>query len=410
MPDAKAPEAATGTGVRSRPRAVLPALCATQITSWGIVYYAFPVLLSRITADTGWSTSATTAAFSLALLVSAATGIPIGRVLDRRGPHLVMTGGSVLAVLAVLTVAAAPNLPVFFAAWAAAGVAMAATFYQPAFAALTRWWGPDRIRALTVLTLAGGLASTVFAPLTAALAQHLSWRSTYAALAVILALITIPAHALALRAPWPPAPPAPPATGKGTAVTRSRPFVVLAVAFTLSGFAMYAVVIGLVPLLQERGASTTAAAWALGLGGAGQTLGRTLYAGLAARTSVTARTTVLIALGGATTAALALVPGPVPLLVLLAVLAGVVRGNLTLLQATAVTDRWGTTHYGRLSALLTAPATLAAALAPWAGAALAGPLGGYDRLFLALAGSSLVAAVLARSARTRGGAVLPEHR
>ncbi|CAM5284759.1 MFS transporter [Streptomyces badius] len=401
---------APGSGVRSRPRAVLPALCATQITSWGIVYYAFPVLLSRITADTGWSTSATTAAFSLALLVSAATGIPIGRVLDRRGPHLVMTGGSVLAVLAVLTVAAAPNLPVFFAAWAAAGVAMAATFYQPAFAALTRWWGPDRIRALTVLTLAGGLASTVFAPLTAALAQHLSWRSTYAALAVILALITIPAHALALRAPWPPAPPAPPATGKGTAVTRSRPFVVLAVAFTLSGFAMYAVVIGLVPLLQERGASTTAAAWALGLGGAGQTLGRTLYAGLAARTSVTARTTVLIALGGATTAALALVPGPVPLLVLLAVLAGVVRGNLTLLQATAVTDRWGTTHYGRLSALLTAPATLAAALAPWAGAALAGPLGGYDRLFLALAGSSLVAAVLARSARTRGGAVLPEHR
>lgn len=410
MPDAKAPVVATGTGVRSRPRAVLPALCATQITSWGIVYYAFPVLLSRITADTGWSTSATTAAFSLALLVSAVAGIPIGRVLDRRGPHLVMTGGSVLAVLAVLAVAAAPNLPVFVAAWATAGVAMAATFYQPAFAALTRWWGPARIRALTVLTLAGGLASTVFAPLTAALAQHLSWRSTYAVLAVILALITIPAHALALRAPWPPAPPAPPATGNSTTVSRSRPFVVLAVAFTLSGFSMYAVVIGLVPLLQERGASTTAAAWALGLGGAGQTLGRTLYAGLASRTSVTARTTVLIALGGATTAALALTPGPIPLLVLLAVLAGVVRGNLTLLQATAVTDRWGTTHYGRLSALLTAPATLAAALAPWAGAALAGPLGGYDRLFLALAGSSLVAAVLARSTRTRGGAVLPEHR
>ncbi len=34
--------AATGTGDRSRPRAALPALCVTQITSWGIVYYAFP--------------------------------------------------------------------------------------------------------------------------------------------------------------------------------------------------------------------------------------------------------------------------------------------------------------------------------------------------------------------------------
>ncbi len=158
---------------------------------------------------------------------------------------------------------------------------------------------------------------------------------------------------------------------------------------------MYAVVIGLVPLLEERGASPTAAAWALGLGGAGQTLGRTLYASLAARTTVTTRTAVLIALGGATTAALALVPGPIALLALLSVLAGVVRGNLTLLHATAVTDRWGATHYGRLSALLAAPATLAAALAPWAGAALAGALGGYSGLFAALAGSSAVAAVLA---------------
>ncbi|MFJ4012810.1 MFS transporter [Streptomyces sp. NPDC090026] len=396
--------AATGTGVRSRPRAALPALCLTQITGWGIVYYAFPVLLSRITAGTGWSSGATTGAFSLALLVSAAAGVPIGRVLDRRGPHLVMTGGSALAVIGVLAVAAAPNLPAFYAAWALTGIAMAATFYQPAFAALTRWWGPDRIRALTVVTLAGGLASTVFAPLTAAFAEHLDWRATYLVLASVLAAITLPAHALALRAPWPPAPqtehPAQPTTG-GDRTARSRPFVLLATAFTLSGFAMYAVVIGLVPLLEERGASPTTAAWALGLGGLGQTLGRTLYAALATRTTVTTRTAALIALGGATTAAFALVPGPIPLLVLLSVLAGVVRGNLTLLQATAVTDRWGTAHYGRLSALLTAPATIAAALAPWAGAALAGPLGGYDGLFGVLAGLSAFAACVTLAAHVR---------
>ncbi|WP_039947599.1 MFS transporter [Streptomyces sp. NRRL S-118] len=390
-------KAATGTGDRSRPRAVLPALCATQITGWGIVYYAFPVLLSRITADTGWSASTTTAAFSAALLVSAAAGIPIGRFLDRHGPHAVMTGGSVLAVLALLAIAATPNMTVFFAAWMAAGVAMAATFYHPAFAAVTRWWGPDRVRALTVITLAGGLASTVFAPLTAALAEHLSWRATYAVLAAVLAVVTIPAHALALRAPWPPAPSTPSGQASATAtrISRSRPFLLLAAAFTLSGFAMYAVVIGLVPLLTERGAGTTTAAWALGLGGAGQTLGRTLYATLAHRTGVTTRTTILIAAGGVTTAALALVPGPIAPLVVIAILAGVVRGNLTLLHATAVSDRWGTADYGRLSALLIAPATVAAAVAPWAGAALAGPLGGYDGLFLVLALCSAAAVVFA---------------
>ncbi|WP_328361657.1 MFS transporter [Streptomyces sp. NBC_00445] len=389
-------EAVTGTGDRSRPRAALPALCATQITSWGIVYYAFPVLNPQITAATGWSATATTGAFSGALLVSALTGIPVGRILDRRGPRAVMTTGSLLGVVAVVAIAYAPNLAVFTAAWLLAGVAMASTFYQPAFAALTRWWGEDRVRALTVVTLAGGLASTAFAPLTAALAEHLSWRTTYAVLAVILALVTIPAHAFALRAPWPPAPTSPSQRDTpNSSVIRSCPFLMLATALTLNSFAMYAVVIALVPLLIERGASPTAAAWALGLGGAGQTLGRTLYATLARRTGVTTRTVLLIGLGGITTAAFAMVSGPFPLLVGIAIVAGMVRGNLTLLQATAVTDRWGTTHYGRLSGLLAAPATIASALAPFAGAALAGPLGGYPGLFIALALASTAATLFA---------------
>ncbi|TQK44342.1 putative MFS family arabinose efflux permease [Streptomyces sp. SLBN-118] len=377
MPITQATAAATGTGVRSRPRAVLPALCATQITSWGIVYYAFPVLNPAITAATGWPAGATTAAFSAALLVSALAGIYVGRILDRRGPRTVMTAGSILGVLSLLIVAAAPNLFVFTAGWLLAGLAMASTFYQPAFAALTRWWAPDHVRALTIVTLAGGLASTVFAPLTAALESHLSWRATYTVLAGILALLTVPAHALALNPPWPPAAGGPAHLHRGTKdVVRSRPFWMLAATLTLSAFAMYAVVIALVPLLLERGYSTAQAALALGLGGAGQTLGRTLYATLARRTSVTARTAALVGLGGLTTAALAITPGPYGLLVVFTVLAGTIRGNLTLLQATAVTDRWGTTHYGRLSGLLTAPGHVAAALAPFAGAALAGRVRG----------------------------------
>ncbi|MFD9502311.1 MFS transporter [Streptomyces sp. NPDC060035] len=400
MTDLRGSGAATGTGIRSRPRAVLPALCLTQITSWGILYYAFPVLNPTITADTGWSTGTTTAAFSAALVISAIAGIHVGRILDHRGPRTVMTAGSVLGALSLLLVAAAPNPAVFLAGWLLAGTAMAATFYQPAFAALTRWWAPDHIRALTIVTLAGGLASTVFAPLTAVLADHMSWRATYVVLAGILAALTIPAHALALKAPWPPAPPSPAhVPGGSDAVVRDKAFWMLAATFTLSSFAMYAVVIGLVPLLLERGYTATQAAWTLGLGGAGQTLGRTLYAALARRLGVTARTVTLIALGGITTALLATVAGPYALLILVSVLAGVVRGNLTLLQATAVTDRWGTTHYGRLSGLLGAPAHAAAALAPFAGALLAGPLGGYPTLFALLAALSLTAAATALGTR-----------
>ena len=59
-----------------------------------------------------------------------------------------------------------------------------------------------------------------------------------------------------------------------------------------------------------------------------------------------------------------------------------------------ISDRWGTTHYGRLNGLLSAPAMLATALAPWAGAALAQALGGYPPVFAFLAALATLGAIL----------------
>jgi MFS family permease len=380
---------------------VLVVLCVTEITSWGVLYYAFPVLAPSIAAETGWSISAITAGFSTGLVVAAVAGIPAGRWLDRWGPRPVMTVGSVLAAPAVVGIASASTLPWYFAAWIVAGVAMAGVLYQPAFAALTRWWGPRRVTALTGLTLLAGLASTIFAPITAALVESLGWRQTYVVLAVVLAVVTIPAHLIGLRGRWPAAEPAAEAHRDPGAIARSRPFVLLVIAVALATFSAFAVVVNQVPLLIERGLSPTAAAWALGLGGLGQVLGRLGYGRLSRATSVRTRGVLIIALGAVATVLLAILPGPAGLLVAVAMLAGAARGVFTLLQATAISDRWGSTHYGRLGGLLTAPAMLATALAPWAGAALAEALGGYPPVFAVLAALAAVAAALAAGAVPR---------
>ena len=81
-------------------------------------------------------------------------------------------------------------------------------------------------------------------------------------------------------------------------------------------------------------------------------------------------------------------------MITLAVLAGMVRGILTLVHATAVTDRWGASHYGQLTGVLAAPVTLAAAMAPWIGAVLASVLGSYSTMFWVMAGMAAVAAAL----------------
>ena len=420
------PNSATTNGAVSR--VPLIALCVTEITSWGILYYAFPVLAPDISHDTGWSTGAITAAFSAALILAALGGIPLGRALDRHGPRLLMTGGSVLGALAVLGLAAAPNLVWFVVAWLLAGAAMTAVLYQPAFAALTRYYAPRHLGALTTLTLVAGLASTVFAPLTSVLAAQMSWRAVYLVLAAVLAAVTVPLHYFALRRPWPP-----PiehhtafdgSAGDGDAgggqsndqrddqvstavrtVVRSSPFLLLTTALTLSAFSMYAVLTNLIPLLTARGASSGIAAWALGLGGVGQVAGRLGYRTLVRRSSVRTRTVCILAASAATTTVLAAVPGPLPLLIAIAIVAGTTRGIATLLQATAVSDRWGTAAYGSLSGIMAAPVTIAGAIAPAAGAALATSLGGYPALFAALAATAALAALAATGSIPRRAAL-----
>jgi MFS family permease len=377
-------------------RRVLVVLCGTEVVSWGVLYYAFPVLASSITAETGWSLSTVTAAFSTGLVVSALAGIPAGRLLDRWGPRAVMTTGSVLGVPAVVGIATAPSLPWFFAAWALAGLAMAGVLYPPAFAALTRWWGPRRVTALTAVTLFAGFASVIFAPLTAALVEASDWRRTYLVLAVVLAVTTIPAHLFGLRGHWPEPDPVERAEQADPgAIARSRPFVLAVLAVGLGSFTAFAVIVNQVPLLVERGLTTGAAAWALGLGGLGQTAGRLFYGRLVEATSVRTRGVLILLATAATTALMAVVPGPTGLLIAVAVLAGTARGVLTLFQATAVSDRWGATHYGRLSGILSAPVVLATALAPWAGAAMADLLGGYPPVFAVLALVAVLAAACA---------------
>ncbi|MDQ3734477.1 MAG: MFS transporter [Actinomycetota bacterium] len=367
-------------------RRVLVVLCVTEVTSWGVLYYAFPVLAPSIAADTGWSISTITAAFSSGLVVSGLAGIPIGGWLDRWGPRSVMTIGSLCAVPAVVGIATATTLPWFFASWALAGAAMAGVLYPPAFAALTRWWGPRRLVALTAVTLLAGLASTIFAPLTAILVESSDWRQTYLTLAVVLAAITIPAHLIGLRGPWPAAEPAViVAHDDPGAIARSREFLLLTLAVGIASFSVFAVVVNQVPLLIERGLSTTDAAWALGLGGLGQVVGRLAYRRIDAATTVRTHGLLILASSAITILLLAVLPGPALLLVLLAMIAGAGRGLFTLLQATAISNRWGTAHYGRLNGLLSAPALFAGALAPWAGAALAEVFGGYSTVFLVLA-------------------------
>ena len=372
-------------------------LCVTQLVSWGVLFYAFPVLRVQIVGATGWADVGVSAAFTAGLLVWALLSVPAGRLLDAAGPRRVMAAGSVLGPVALLGVAASPGLLTFVVAWVVVGVAMSGVLYAPAFATLSRLHDEaGRVRALVAVTVAGGLASTVFAPLTAVLGDRFGWRAAVALLAGVLLVLTLPPHLRGLPSGWTGT-----ATGddaarpddRTTGVTSSRPFVLLAAGLGLASTSGFGAVVGLVPLLHERGAGTQVAAAVLAVGGASQVAGRLGWTRLARVLPRWGREVVVMATVAVTTAALALVVDVVAV-VAIAVVAGAARGLMTLVQATAVVDRWGRDGLGRLTGALAAPVTLAMACAPWLEAQLAAALDGHAAAFLVLAGLGSVGTVL----------------
>ncbi|BCW71388.1 MFS transporter [Arthrobacter sp. NicSoilB8] len=376
------------------PRGGLAALCITQTTGWGVLYYALIAAVRPICKDTGWDPALVTGAFSAGLLVSAAAGIAVGRILDRTGPRTLMIGGSLAGVLSLVLVAIAPNLPLFIAGWLLVGAAQAAVLYQPAFTVISRWYGAARIRPLTVLTLVAGFASTIFAPATAALTSGLGWRGAFIILAAVMGLITVPLHARYLNRTWAPAAPGTPETDRGAllrGIRRSREFLGLQALMVLLCLGLYTATLNIIPLLMEKGADYATAALGLGIVGAGQVGGRLLFATIPGG----ARLPVITGTGACAVLLLAALPGPMPVLIAAGMLAGAVRGCQTLLQATLVGDRWGSRELGTLHGIFVAPLTAATAVAPAAGPLLAAWLGTYTAMAFAMTIAAATAAVLA---------------
>jgi MFS family permease len=160
--------------------------------------------------------------------------------------------------------------------------------------------------------------------------------------------------------------------------------------------ALFAVTLAVIPLFTEKGMTYGLAAWALGLLGAGQIIGRLLFVAIPRAVASWVPLAVTAGLSTLSLVFLALVPGPPWALVTLAVAAGAVRGAQTLVQASAVVDRWGAQSYGTINGFFAAPVTVIMALAPAIGPIVAQVSGSYATMALIAAAVAGLATVTAR--------------
>jgi predicted MFS family arabinose efflux permease len=214
-------------------------LGVTQIIAWGTIFYSPVLTVPLIVAETGWSLSFAMGGFSLGLLVAGLVSPFVGRSIDRYGGHVVMTAGSLVSAAGLLGLAHARTPAAYLAVWVVLGAGLGGSLYDPAFATLGRIFGAAARRPITLLTLAGGFASTAGWPATHVLIGEVGWRGTYIVYAVLMAAVCAPLHAFALprnRASHDAPPPG--AAPRQTALlpARGAVFVLVTAAFTAYAF------------------------------------------------------------------------------------------------------------------------------------------------------------------------------
>jgi predicted MFS family arabinose efflux permease len=361
-------------------RTLVGALAVTSLVGYGCLFYAYSVLLVPIARDLQASTADVTFAMTLCSLTAAGSAVLVGRWIDRRGGRALMTAGSIAATVLLVAAAGVRNLPALYAVWAAIGVTWAMVLYEPAFAVIVPRLRPERRpMALLAVTFLGGLASTVFLPVTGALVEEFGWRRALLWLALILGSTTIPLHLLAV--PTGPAKAAehksPSKTVVGATLRRPR-FWVYAFAFTAHSSVIYALGIHLVTILRELGHPATVAAAVAGLIGLLSVTGRMVITALQRWMNPLG---VVCGLFGVQALALGLLPylGRATAGAIVCVVSiGLGFGVATITRPVLVAEHFGTTAYGTVAGMLSMSISIGGMALPLGVAYLHGVTGGYQ--------------------------------
>ena len=350
-------------------RAVL-VLGVTQILAWGILFYPPVLMMPLIAAERGWSLSFAMGGFSLALLVAGLVAPTIGGLIDRFGGHIVMACGSLTGALGLVLLATISHPVAYFGIWVILGVAIAANLYDPAFASLGRIFGAAARKPITILTLAGGFASTVSWPATQLALTYTDWHGAYLLFAAILACAAAPLHAFAL--PRTKAAPMPETKGASTAAVpavvpaKGMIFFLVAAGFAVYAFVPSGLAAHLLAMFTRSGIDPATAVLIGALFGPSQVAARVcelFFAGNIHPLNL-ARFAVALILSGF--GLLAIFGFALPIAIAFAVMFGAANGLMTIARGAVPLSLFGYSGYGRVLGRIAKPFQIMQAAAPLA--------------------------------------------
>jgi MFS family permease len=379
---------------------------------------AFSLLFPPILDEFGWDRGVTAGAFSFGFLVSAVLSPTLGRLMDRRGPRVVMEFGAVImaAGLMLATLVRQPwHLYLTLGVLVGGGSVCLGYTGQALF--LPNWFVRRRGLAMSLAFSGVGVGSIILLPWLQTLIGRSGWRAACWAMAILVLVLLVPLNLLLKRRPQDMGlEPDGDASSRETTATQSANIVDpawAAVDWTLARaartsrfwwlvvgyfgglFAWYAVQVHQTKYLIEIGWSPTYAAWALGFVSLVAIPGQIALGHLSDR--VGREWVWTVGSLGFAICYLALIlmrERPTPaLLWLMVVSQGALGYGLTSVVGAIPAEIFQGRHYGGIFGTLMLSAIAGGAAGPWVTGALYDATGSYTPAFWIAIGCSVVSAV-----------------
>ncbi|HEV2550477.1 MAG TPA: MFS transporter [Stellaceae bacterium] len=378
---------------------------------------AFSLLFPPILAEFGWERGVTAGAFSFGFIVSAALSPWLGRLMDRRGPRVVMELG-VLLMGAGLLLATFVREPwqLYLTQGVMVGGGSVCLGYSGHSLFLPNWFVRRRGLAMSIAFSGVGAGSIVMLPWVQMLIDGGGWRGACRAMGILILVLLVPLNLLLRRRPadlglLP--------DGDRASVTAPKPSVLIldpawaaidwtlrralrttrfwwiAVGYFCGLFAWYAVQVHQTKYLEEVGFGANEAAWALGFVSLAGIPGQIVLGHLSDR--IGREWVWAIGSGGFALTYLALlaleaVPAPFMLYLMIAA-QGMLGYGVTSVIGAIPAEIFEGKHYGTIFGTLMLASIFGGAAGPWIVGTLHDATGSYRPGFWLSFAVSLVAAI-----------------
>jgi MFS family permease len=363
-------------------------IAAGQTVVWAGLFYVFPAMLLEWEQGLGFGKVELTAAFSVALLVSAVCAPVAGRMIDMGHGRWIMAGSTLIGALGLLILSQVQMVWQFYLCWILIGGCCAGCLYESCFALVTRALGADARAAIVRITLMAGFAGSLSFPAVHFLSAIWDWRLTLQVFALVVFAIGTPLIWFGAGLIESSAATLAPRSNIATPALRLSSFSAPVFLWLAVGFALLAVVHGatlhhLLPLLDERNLPKEWAILCASLIGPMQVVGRLAMMAVEKKVSNQFLVTLCFWLmAGAIV--LLFVAAALPLLIFgFVLLFGAGYGMVSIVRPVITRDILGGQGFGEKSGGMALFYLTGAALAPWIGSVV-WSFAGYDGLLCLL--------------------------